>query len=295
MAQPRNATLDMYFDDLRSTIILPELQVRKLIAAAQSTEQKWRSLMADGLPDQEARAVAVKIATTARNRVVEGNLRLVVKLAKRYEKHAPKEDLVAEGNLGLFTAIDRFDLSTKGRDGGFIKFTTYASWWIRHHMSRMVSEPPYTGMVHVPNYMIRLSYMTDEQLEGKAGTKVRMLMPQVRAALKCSGTLDARVTEADEPWDAIDQRAADPADEVANGERLENLADGLATLMKRANLSQREEKVVLESSQLRKTLQELSDDLGISRERVRQVKLVAIQKLRRTAQRINYNHAEPEA
>lgn len=293
---PRDQTLDIYFDDLRSTVILPEPEVRRLIAIVQSTDQRWRALMADGLPDLDARAAATKMATIARNRVVEGNLRLVVKLAKRYEKYAPKDELVAEGNLGLFTAIDRFDLTARNHEGGLIRFSSYAGWWIRNRMSKMVAEPPYTGQVHVPNYLVRLAAMDEEQLnQKKIAASTRLFLPYVRASLNSVGLTERAGIEDDEPWDAEDKRAVEPGDELVNRERLMNLAGSLERLLKAANLTDREATIIHDSVQTKMTLQQISDNLAISRERVRQIKVTAMYKIRRAATRIGfkgYSHAE---
>src|SRR5262249_38637081 len=88
----------------------------------------------------------IETADAAVQELTEGNLRLVISVAKKYRgRGLPFADLIQEGNLGLMRAVDKFDVD-KG-----LKFSTYATWWIRQSISRALYEQ--TGTIYVPEYL----------------------------------------------------------------------------------------------------------------------------------------------
>ncbi|MFN4071687.1 MAG: RNA polymerase sigma factor RpoD/SigA, partial [Thermus caldifontis] len=106
----------------------------------------------------------VREGEAARRRLIEANLRLVVSIAKRYvHTGVPLDDLIAEGNLGLIRAVDRFDPRM-----GF-KFSTYATWWIRQAIGRSIAQ--WTRTVHLPAHLV--------EALGKLSRKVRTLQQEL--------------------------------------------------------------------------------------------------------------------
>lgn len=91
----------------------------------------------------------------SRNKVVEGNLRLVVYLSKRYRKLARMEDLIAQGNVGLVQSVATFDLQARAKGGGYVLFSSCAGLRIRQSILRMLSRPPYKGALYIPEHLLQ--------------------------------------------------------------------------------------------------------------------------------------------
>lgn len=162
----------------------------------------------------------------SRNRVVECNLKLVVHITKKASKQVPMDDLVQEGNRGLFRAVDLFDESRE------VRFSTYATYWIRQFISNAVKQ---RRVVHVP--FMHFHYLSMErqgdpvQLTGtvaRALEKARVLVEDEVVSL---GTLDE--------WDRTletklaDPHAGDPADMVAQLELTSAMLEAVARLPER--------------------------------------------------------------
>jgi RNA polymerase primary sigma factor len=227
----------------------------------------------------------------ARERMITANLRLVVKLATDYANLGlPLLDLVSEGNIGLMKAVERFDPQKGG------KLSTYAAWWIKQSIKRALANQGRT--IRVPVHQIekiakvrrlieRLTAElgrepTDEELADEVG----LSGPQV-SALKSSGiqptSLDAPIGKDDGETlfgDMLSDEAAEDPLEYLEGKDARAMLGGVLKV-----LTARERDIIKLRYGLgggrERTLEEIGTKLGITRERIRQIQMVALKKMRR--------------
>jgi RNA polymerase primary sigma factor len=243
-------------------------------------------------PEQEVQLAAriKKGDKEARSQMIRANLRLVVKIAHDYGNLGlPLLDLVSEGNIGLMKAVERFDPAKGG------KLSTYAAWWIKQSIKRALANQSKT--IRLPVHLVdkiakirRVSLSmseelgrepTDQELADEVGLSAAKLS-QLRTVSIRPASLDAPMNDEDgtEFGEIVgDDNAVDPAENLSDKNLQEEIADLLRVL------DDRERKIIMSRFGLdggnSRTLEEVGEKFGVTRERIRQLQNIALAKLRR--------------
>ena len=257
------------------------------------------------LTPQEEIELAAKIKKgdkKAREHMIKANLRLVVKIARDYEGIGlPLLDLISEGNIGLMKAVERFDPAKGG------KLSTYGSWWIKQSIKRALANQSKT--IRLPVHLVdKISKMrrtamklqemlghepSDEDLAAELGTTAARVA-QMRTASIRPASLDAPIGDDDSNSFSEmveDERAVNPYDELEDKtvvnmlqDMVKHLDDREATILRfRFGLDGGNER----------TLEEVGEKFGVTRERVRQIQNLALKKLRKMIEKLEKTKHKP--
>jgi RNA polymerase primary sigma factor len=283
--------LPLYLQEIGRVALLTGAQEVELAKAMEAGKFAQERLRKAKVSPEEVERLAEDIAggDLARRRLIEANLRLVVSVARRYmNRGLPLADLIQEGNIGLLRAVEKFDY-TRG-----FKFSTYATWWIRQAVTRAISDHART--IRIPVHMVetinRLS-RTMSQLQQQYGREPTV--QEISQAMELSADRIREIASILPQPISLDTPVGDDQDtllgdfvEDPNAQTLEEagaravLREQVAEVLE--SLSPRERRVLdlrygLDNGR-QHTLDEIGLELGVTRERIRQIEAKALRKLR---------------
>jgi RNA polymerase primary sigma factor len=236
----------------------------------------------------------------AREQMIKANLRLVVKIARDYEGIGlPLLDLISEGNIGLMKAVERFDPAKGG------KLSTYGSWWIKQSIKRALANQSKT--IRLPVHLVdKISKMrrtsmrlqeelgrepTDEELGGELGITASRVAQMRMAAIR-PASLDAPIGDEDSNnfAEVVQDESADtPYEQLEEKTVTRMLQEMVKTLDPREATILRARFGLDGGAQ--KTLEEVGQKFGVTRERVRQIQNIALKKLRKMIEKMESTKA----
>lgn len=246
------------------------------------------------LSSADEREIAKKVSQgdeEARQKLIKANLRLVVSIAKRYVNRSPQLsilDLIQEGNLGLFRAVQKFDYRK-----GF-KFSTYATWWIRQAITRALAD--YSRTIRIPVHMVEtiskytqakrklMQELGREPLAEEIAAEMGIEVDKIHHIQKISQEVVSLESPVGEEEDSVlsefieDEKTLSPDQAVSR----ELLKDQIRAVLN--DLTEREQKI-LElrfglTDDVTHTLEEVGKVFGVTRERIRQIEAKALEKIR---------------
>ncbi len=273
-----------------ATMVGTYMEIKKLFQTREASKGGF-DLEEEELKDiLEQIKLGKKITDEAKTRMAKSNLRLVVSIAKRYTNRGlPFLDLIQEGNIGLMKAVDKFEYK-KG-----YKFSTYATWWIRQAISRAIADQART--IRIPIHMIETINRINKIIRNgiqengkepsveKIAKEVGLTVDKVKQVIKITKepvSLDAPIgTEDDGKFGdfVADVNASTPIDDIMKDDLKSQIDQILGQLNEREQAVIRMRFGLLEDESDR-TLEEIGNELNVTRERVRQIESSAIKKLK---------------
>ncbi|HYA38743.1 MAG TPA: RNA polymerase sigma factor RpoS [Candidatus Methylomirabilis sp.] len=280
----RESSEDVYYSHADATrIYLKEIGFSPLLTAEEEVFFARKAQKGDG---------------KARKRMIESNLRLVVKIARRYmNRGLTLLDLIEEGNLGLIRAVEKFD-----PERGF-RFSTYATWWIRQTIERGIMNQ--TRTIRLPVHVLKeiniyqraARYLAQKLDHEPTPEEVANLLDKPVEDVKGMLGLNEKVASVDAPLDddpdrslldaIADERTPDP-EKVLQRDDLQQL---IQQWLDELNDKQREvveRRFGLNHREI-STLEEVGADIGVTRERVRQIQVEALKRLRVILEKAGYS------
>jgi RNA polymerase nonessential primary-like sigma factor len=253
-------------------LYLSEIGISPLLTAEEEKHFARRALQGD---------------EAARQRMIESNLRLVVKIARRYlNRGLPLLDLIEEGNLGLIHAVKKFD-----PERGF-RFSTYATWWIRQTIERGIMNQ--SGTVRLPIHIIKdinsclRAARGIRQQQGKAPTNAEIAahtnreVEDVDRLMALHNRVTIRASNGEDDNGPVDrlkgQRDAEPQ-RCAQKDRVRDIVDYWVCALGEKQRAVVERRFGLHGYR-RCTLEQIGKEIGVTRERVRQIQIDALKNLR---------------
>ncbi|HOW53968.1 MAG TPA: sigma-70 family RNA polymerase sigma factor [Syntrophorhabdaceae bacterium] len=282
MSEDRRTMETVPYDDIQVERLYMR-DLRKLPVISAEEEKMYARLVEQGNPD-------------ARRKMIESNLRLVVKIARRYVNQGlTLLDLIEEGNIGLIKAVEKFDLAKECR------FSTYATWWIKQSIERSIANHSRTIRlpVHVSSRVNRISKIVSsyvekegrepsvEEIASESGYRIDFVRNLFTMAIK-TYSLESYIDE--ESKLTLEEVLPNPDNEeplsvLEHTRRIEEVASWLDTL------GTDERKVIMMRFGLDggdfQTLESIGKVFGVTRERIRQIEQKALNKLRKTVKRRN--------
>jgi RNA polymerase sigma factor (sigma-70 family) len=237
----------------------------------------------------------------ARQQMIESNLRLVISIGKRYmHRGFPFSDIVEEGNLGLIKAVEKFNYKR-----GF-RFSTYASWWIRQYIERAIINQgklvrlPVHVVERLNRYLGKVEQLVQELGREPRAQEVAVKMKtseeevlDLKQLVRTTCSLDSPINDQSDTFlrDVIEDPTGLSPDETADGVRRRT---ELMAWVK--ELPDKEQTVIVSRFGLdgdeARTLEEIGRQMGLTRERVRQIEMMALSRLRSTIERKTMTQAD---
>ncbi len=236
----------------------------------------------------------------AREQMIKANLRLVVKIARDYEGIGlPLLDLISEGNIGLMKAVERFDPAKGG------KLSTYGSWWIKQSIKRALANQSKT--IRLPVHLVdKISKMrrtamrlqeelgrepTDEELADDLGTTASRVSQMRMAAIR-PASLDAPIGDEDSNnfAEVVQDESADTPYEQLEEKTVTRMLQEMVKTLDPREATILRARFGLDGGQ-QKTLEEVGQKFGVTRERVRQIQNIALKKLRKMIEKMETTRA----
>ena len=237
----------------------------------------------------------------ARQQMIESNLRLVISIGKRYMKRGfPFSDIVEEGNLGLIKAVEKFNYKR-----GF-RFSTYASWWIRQYIERAIINQgklvrlPVHVVERLNRYLGKVEQMVQalgrEPRAHEVAAKMKTSEEEVldlKQLVRTTCSLDSPINDRTDTFlrDVIEDPMCMSPDDTVDGVR--RRTEMMAWVKE---LPEKEQTVIVSRFGLDgdegKTLEEIGREMGLTRERVRQIEMAALVRLRNTIERKTMTQAD---